>query len=168
MIEYTDPWPQWLVFYCSHLLSNEQRIELGRRIADGVPFEDLDPRNALIVFDPTPVEAVAIEPPQRKLKTPPKAQQVVIPPRVVGKVSQFAIARITKSAGSKASLDAVYIAYLQWCTEIGVTPAAGHRFIRSFVEVCDRSGIRIDDGGDQVLCIDVAIEGPALAIARSA
>ena len=167
MIIYTTPWPQWLVFYCSRLLSHEQRIELGRRITDGVPFEDLDPRNALYIDD-TPPEHAAIEPPQRKLKTPPKAQQVVIPPRVVGKVSQFAIARIKKSAGSKASLDAVYRAYLQWCTEIGVTPAAGPRFIRSFAEVCDRSGIRIDDGGDQVLCIDVAIEGPELAIARSA
>jgi hypothetical protein len=87
------------------------------------------------------------------------AEPEITPPRVVGKVTQFAKARLRRCAGERTSLEEAYAAYKEWCASMGVAPAGARKFVHSFADVCDASGVDLREIGERAYCLDVKLAG---------
>lgn len=115
----------------------------GTQRYEGVVLVSNRPALRVVASTPEPKPAAAAD-------APP-------PPRIMGKISQFASGHLKRSIGERISVDEAYGAYGRWCSSLGVAPVDAHRFKASLAQICDSSGVDLKEIGEMAYCIDVKL-----------
>ena len=74
-----------------------------------------------------------------------------------GKLEDFADARLTRKKGSVAGAKDIRRQYRAWCTEADKEPMPLDRFAAELKTLCKRRGLKLEDRGDDHVCLGVKL-----------